>query len=205
MLDRYAIKIIKAPLALSATLLDKLGLSANQITISGFILGLAAVPLLALQQYQLALVFILLNRLFDGLDGALARRQGCSDFGGYLDIVCDFIFYSAVVLGFALANPAENALAASILIFSFMGTGSSFLSFAIMAAKRQIESTVYPHKSLYYLGGLTEGTETIGCFILFCLFPEHFQLIALVFASLCGLTTITRILAAKATFTTEKS
>jgi len=205
MLDPYAIKIIKAPLALGATLLDKLGLSANQVTLSGFLLGLAAVPLLAFQQYQLALIVILLNRLFDGLDGALARRQGCSDFGGYLDIVCDFIFYSAVVVGFALANPAENALAASILIFSFMGTGSSFLSFAVMAAKRQIESTVYPHKSLYYLGGLTEGTETIGCFILFCLFPEHFSLIALVFAALCGLTTITRILAAKTTFTASNS
>jgi phosphatidylglycerophosphate synthase len=201
MLDPYAIKIIKAPLALGATLLDKLGLSANQVTLSGFLLGLAAVPLLAFQQYQLALIVILLNRLFDGLDGALARRQGCSDFGGYLDIVCDFIFYSAVVVGFALANPAENALAASILICSFMGTGSSFLSFAIMAAKRQIESTVYPHKSLYYLGGLTEGSETIACFVLFCLFPEHFQLIALIFAALCGLTTLTRILAAKATFT----
>ncbi len=205
MLDPYAIKVIKAPLAFSATLLDKLGLSANQITLSGFLIGLAAVPLLAFQQYQIALIAILLNRLFDGLDGALARRQGCSDFGGYLDIVCDFIFYSAIVVGFALAKPSENALAASILIFSFMGTGSSFLSFAVMAAKRQIESTVYPHKSLYYLGGLTEGTETISCFILFCLFPEHFSLIALVFSALCGLTTITRILAAKATFTTSNS
>ncbi|MEE1673082.1 CDP-alcohol phosphatidyltransferase family protein [Agarivorans aestuarii] len=205
MLDRYAIKVIKAPLDYSAKQLDNAGLSANQVTLIGFFIGLSAIPFLAFQQYHVALALILLNRTFDGLDGALARRQGCSDFGGYLDIVCDFIFYSGIVLGFALASPEQNAVAANVLIWTFMGTGSSFLTFAIMAAKRNIDNTVYPHKSLYYLGGLTEGTETIATFVLFCLFPQHFAMLALIFAALCSVTTVTRILAAKATFADDKA
>jgi len=142
----------------------------------------------------LALVCILLNRLGDGLDGALARMTGASDAGGFLDIVLDFIFYSLVVLGFAVASPEVNSLAAAFLLFSFVGTGSSFLAFAIMAEKRGIENIVYPHKRIYYLTGLAEGTETFLFFILFCIFPASFPLLASVFAFICLLTTLTRVI-----------
>ncbi|MGR5147220.1 CDP-alcohol phosphatidyltransferase family protein [Photobacterium alginatilyticum] len=193
MLDRYAIKVIRWPLQTFSALPDKLGITANQITIVGFILGLMALPALMLQEYYWALAFILLNRIFDGLDGAVARRQGISDCGGFLDITFDFLFYSMVPFGFVLANPEANAVAGAFLIFSFIGTGSSFLAFAIMASKRNIESPVYKQKSLYYIGGLTEGTETIGCFVLFCLLPQHFAVIAWIFGTLCWITTTTRI------------
>lgn len=92
-----------------------------------------------------------------------------------------------------LADPNNNAIAGAFLIYSFIGTGSSFLAFAIMAGKRNIESPVYKQKSLYYIGGLTEGTETIACFILFCLFPSYFSIIAWIFGALCWVTTATRI------------
>ncbi len=193
MLDRYAIKIIKWPLKTLAALPDKLGISANQVTITGFIIGLFTLPALAFQRYDLALVFIVINRLLDGLDGAIARRQGITDCGGFLDITLDFIFYSLVPFGFVLADPNNNAIAGAFLIYSFIGTGSSFLAFAIMAGKRNIESPVYKQKSLYYIGGLTEGTETIACFILFCLFPSYFSMIAWIFGALCWVTTATRI------------
>ena len=88
---------------------------------------------------MIALLLILLNRVADGVDGAIARRLGSTDLGGYLDILCDFIFYAAVPLGFALARP-ENGAAAAFLIFSFVGTGSSFLAYAAIAAKRGLES-----------------------------------------------------------------
>ena len=91
-----------------------------------------------------------------------------------------------------LSDPA-NALAAATLLFAFMGTGSSFLAFAIMAGKRGIESPVYHHKSLYYLGGLTEGSETIALFVLMCLWPAAFVPLAYGFALLCAITTLTRI------------
>lgn len=193
MLDRYAIKIIKWPLKTLAALPDKLGISANQVTITGFIIGLFTLPALAFQRYDLALIFIVINRLLDGLDGAIARRQGITDCGGFLDITLDFIFYSLVPFGFVLADPSNNAIAGAFLIYSFIGTGSSFLAFAIMAGKRNIESPVYKQKSLYYIGGLTEGTETIACFVLFCLFPSYFSIISWIFGALCWVTTATRI------------
>ncbi|MEC6906986.1 CDP-alcohol phosphatidyltransferase family protein [Photobacterium piscicola] len=193
MLDRYSITLIRQPLTRLAALPDSYGISANKITLMGFVIGLFALPALAFEHYGLALLFIVINRLFDGLDGAVARRQGITDCGGFLDITLDFLFYSLVPFGFVLADPQHNAVAGAFLIFSFIGTGSSFLAFAIMAGKRNIESPVYKHKSLYYIGGLTEGTETIACFILFCLFPQQFATIAWIFGSLCWITTTTRI------------
>jgi phosphatidylglycerophosphate synthase len=138
---------------------------------------------------------LLANRLADGIDGALARRTGATDLGGYLDIVLDFIIYSGCAFAFALAQP-ENALAAAFLIFSFMGTGSSFLAFAIFAAKRKLDGEAATNKSFYYLGGITEGTETILLFVIILLFPSWFPITAYVYGALCWLTTIGRIGAA---------
>ncbi|MCE0556952.1 MULTISPECIES: CDP-alcohol phosphatidyltransferase family protein [unclassified Motilimonas] len=193
MLDKYALKIINPLTQLSAQQLDKVGLSANQVSLIGFILGLIAVPLLALQYYLPALFFIALNRIADGLDGALARRHGATSAGAFLDISCDFIFYSAIVLGFALANPNENSIAATTLILSFMATGSTFLAFAILAQKHQLENIEYPSKGFYYIGGITEGTETILLFLVCCLLPQHFSIIAYGFASLCFITAAIRL------------
>ncbi|MFM4963083.1 CDP-alcohol phosphatidyltransferase family protein [Aeromonas bivalvium] len=193
MLDRYAIVLIRRPLNALASPMARLGVSANQISITGFVIGMLSLPLLALGQFEAALVCILLNRIMDGLDGAIARLKGITDCGGFLDITLDFIFYAAVVLGFALADPANHALAAATLLFAFMGTGSSFLAFAIMAGKRGIENPVYHHKSLYYLGGLTEGSETIGVFVLMCLWPHWFAPLAYGFAALCLITVLTRL------------
>ncbi|MUJ20006.1 CDP-alcohol phosphatidyltransferase family protein [Aliivibrio fischeri] len=193
MLDSFSIKVIRWPLAQSAKLVNKLGVTANQTTLFGFVLGCLAFPALIAEQYLLALVFIVLNRICDGLDGALARIQGITDAGGFLDISLDFLFYSLIPFGFVLANPDQNAIAGAFLIFSFVGTGSSFLAFAIMASKQGIDNPVYKHKSLYYMSGLTEGTETIACFIAFCLFPTHFAIIAYVFGAACWFTTFTRI------------
>ncbi|MDE1340537.1 CDP-alcohol phosphatidyltransferase family protein [Vibrio aestuarianus] len=193
MLDRLSIKVIRAPLTLGARLLNKCGITANQTTVFGFIVGCFALPALVTEQYLWALLLIVLNRICDGLDGALARIQGITDSGGFLDISLDFLFYSLIPFGFVLANPEQNAVAGAFLIFSFIGTGSSFLAFAVMAGKRGIENPVYKHKSLYYMSGLTEGTETIACFIAFCLLPSHFSMLAYLFGAACWFTTATRI------------
>ena len=199
MLDAYARRIIDPPLDRIGRRLAAAGVSANGITLAGFAVGLLAIPCLAAQRYEAALAAILLNRLADGLDGAVARRTRLSDLGGYLDIVCDFVFYAAVPFGFALARP-ENAVPAAFLIFSFAGTGSSFLAFAILAAKRNLTTAAQGRKSLYYLGGLTEGTETIALFIAICLFPAWFPALAYLFGALCWLTTATRMLSARRSF-----
>lgn len=195
MLDTLFIKTLKHPLRLTAVVIDKLGVKANWITLLGFVMGMMVLPALYFGNTSLALVFVIINRVMDGLDGAVARLQGPTDLGGYLDITLDFIFYSAVIFGFALMNPVDNALAASFLIFSFMGTGSSFLAFAIMAEKRKIERLEYGHKSLYFLGGLAEGTETIAFLVLICLLPSYFAVMAYLFGVICWITTATRIYA----------
>ena len=105
------------------------------------------------------------------------------------------MFYGLFPLGFALYDPATNALPAAVLIASFIGTGSSFLAFSIIAEKRGITSDQYPTKGIYYLGGLTEGFETIALFVAMCLFPFAFPWLAYVFAGLCFVTTLTRWLA----------
>ncbi|GLQ05607.1 CDP-alcohol phosphatidyltransferase family protein [Sneathiella chinensis] len=199
MLDSAIRYVIDPPLNKAGERIAALGISANMVTVTGFLIGMLAVPFLAFESYWTALVLILVNRLFDGLDGAVARKTLLTDFGGYLDIVCDFIFYSAVLVGFALARP-ENALAAVFLVFSFMGTASTFLAYAVMAEKHKITTEIRGAKSLYYLGGLTEGTETIIAFVLFCLFPDLFTVIAVIFGALCWVTTGTRIFAAWRTF-----
>lgn len=155
-------------------------------------LGLTVIPALAFHLYVLAIVIIAINRVADGLDGAIARDRGITDVGGYLDIVLDFIFYSAVIFGFCLALP-DQAIYGAFLIFSFIGTGTSFLTFSIFAAKRSLSTDIRGIKSIYYLGGLTEGFETNFTFLLMCLFPAWFWLIASIFGTLCWITTLTRI------------
>ncbi len=192
MLDRWTHAWVQAPLKQLAHKLQG-RVSSDQVTLTGFVVGICSLPALALHWYIPALVCILINRIMDGLDGALARLNGTTDAGGFLDITLDFVFYAAVVLGFALANPESNALAASFLLFSFLGTCSSFLAFAIMAEKRHIARIQFSNKSLYYLGGLTEGTETILFYTAICLWPQLFSPLALGFGGLCLITAATRI------------
>ena len=175
-------------------LMHKRGITADQLTVVGFLVGLLAVPLLAFEMWYGALVAIALNRILDGLDGALARYANqSSSAGGFLDITLDFLFYAAIPLGFILANPEQNAIAGSLLLATFIGTGSSFLAFAIAAEKFKLEKPQFKYKSFYYLNGLTEGTETIALFIAFCIWPQHFAVMASIFAIACGITIFTRI------------
>jgi phosphatidylglycerophosphate synthase len=165
------------------------GITADEVTVTGFGIGLLAIPALWGGLFWLALLLLLANRIADGLDGALARLQGPTDRGAFLDIALDFAFYALIPLGFAVHDPAANALPAAILIASFVGTGSSFLAFAVIAARRGLTAPRFPRKGLYYLGGLTEGAETIAVFAAMCLWPAAFPALALVFAALCAVTT----------------
>ncbi|MGL5429860.1 MAG: CDP-alcohol phosphatidyltransferase family protein [Vibrio sp.] len=196
MFDRKILDLTKKPLDVIAQRLQKFGLNPNQITWCGFVFGMVAALLIAINQMYLAIIFILLNRLADGLDGAMARQSNPTDCGAFLDITLDFLFYSAIPVAFAFNDPTANALPAVVLIYSFIGTSCSFLAFAILAAKRGLNSSTYPRKGFYYLGGLTEASETIVVFILMCSIPYLFYLFSYGFAILCFITTVTRITAA---------
>ncbi|WP_115421071.1 CDP-alcohol phosphatidyltransferase family protein [Ensifer sp. M14] len=176
------------------------GISANAVTITGLALGLVAATLIVGQFYLAGAIFIIVSRLCDGLDGAVARATCKTDFGGFLDIVLDFVFYGAIPLGFILADPQANGLAGGFLLFSFYVNGSSFLAYAIMAEKRSMTTDVRGEKSLYFTTGLAEATETIAVFLAFCLFPAWFPVIATLFAVVCLYTALSRIVLARMRF-----
>lgn len=193
MLDRLATQLLQPPVTAVAKRLVRAGVGANSITVVGFLIGILAAVLIASGAYIAGAIALFASRICDALDGAVARQTQTTDAGGFLDITLDFLFYAAIPLAFAVANPGANALAAAVLLAAFVGTGSSFLAFAVIAAKRQLQSVQYPNKSFYFLGGLTEATETLAFFGAMCLWPQHFSVLAYVFASLCAITIATRI------------
>lgn len=200
MLDAAMRKIIDPPLKRLGSLVARTGITANALTLTGLAIGLFAALAIASNAFGLALVAVLLNRLLDGLDGAIARaRNNASAFGGYLDIVADFVLWAMLPVGFAFADPS-NALAATILLASFIASGTTFLAHAILAAKADEETEARGEKSFFHLGGLAEGTETIAFFVLVLLWPGAFVPLVLIFASLCCLTAIGRIVQTRALF-----
>lgn len=204
MLDPLMVRLIGPPINWAGRRLAQRGISANSVTVFGFLIGLGALPALAFNAPNLALVFVLLNRIADGLDGAIARATQKSDFGAYLDIVLDFIFYAAIALGFALLDP-NNALIVAILIASFVGTGASFLAYAVIAAKQGLETESRGKKSFFYSGGLAEGTETVVFFVLICAQPDWFVPAASVFIIMCWITVAMRINQARVAFGTDST
>lgn len=192
MIDTKVRQIIERPLNLMATRLIALGLSANHVTVIGFIIGLGAGVAIIEGAFLTALFLILLSRLCDGLDGTIARQLGVSDKGAFLDITFDFLFYGWIVLCFAFYD-GQNAVMAACLLFSFIGTGSSFLAYATIAEKAGIDPSVKGRKSIYYLGGLTEGTETITFLSALCIWPDYFGVMAGIFSLLCLVTVAIRI------------
>jgi phosphatidylglycerophosphate synthase len=194
MFDKALLKITKPIVDGIAKYLARRDVGADQLTFIGLGFGMLAALLIAFSNPLLAIVPIVLGRMCDGLDGAVARMTSTqTDRGAFLDIALDFVFYASVPLAFAIANPIHNALAGAVLLAAFVSTGTSFLAYATLAAKRGETSSDYPTKGIYYLGGLTEGSETIALFLACCIWPTQFPVLAYIYASLCALTTVTRL------------
>ena len=193
MLDRHLVPVLRPVLFRIAQALHERGVGADAMTLGGFAIGVAAVIAVVFGAPLAGLALLLLSRLVDGLDGELARIDGATDAGAFLDITLDFVFYALFPIGFALADPAANALPAAVLVASFVGTGASFLAFAGQADRRGIARMQFAYKGLSYIDGIAEGTETIVAFSLMCLFPSAFALVAWVFAALCLLTAVNRV------------
>jgi phosphatidylglycerophosphate synthase len=201
MLDGMIREVIDAPLNRGGRWLAARGASADAVTVVGLALGLAAAALVALGwSGAFVAALVLASRLADGLDGAVARARGKSDFGGYLDIVCDFTFYGAIPLAFVLLDPAANGVAGAFLLAAFYVNGATFLGYAILAAKHGMETRSRGEKSLYFTAGLLEGTETILFFLLIVLVPAIFVPAAWIFGALCLLTAAARLALAVRTF-----
>ncbi|UUP18074.1 CDP-alcohol phosphatidyltransferase family protein [Nitratireductor thuwali] len=196
MLDGWARRKLDPLLNRIAAGVARGGIGADAVTLAGCGIGLAAAALVAVGWFGIAFVLIVLSRLADGVDGAVARINGPTDLGGFLDIVLDFLFYGAVPLGFVLFDPAANGVAGAVLLFAFYVNGASFLTFAVMAEKRRLVSTARGSKSLFFTTGIAEAGETLAVFLLACLFPAWFPVLAYAFASITLYTALSRIVLA---------
>jgi len=196
MFDRNIQKFTQKPLMLFAKIILKY-ISANQMTLIGFIVGLLMCLFIYLELFFLAIFFLILNRVCDGLDGAMARLSVPTHLGAYLDIVLDFIIYSGFVLIFGLIE-TSNILISTLLLFSYVCTGTTFLAQAIFQPKldaldihEKVDTEI--SKGFLYTAGLVEGTETIIFMIICLLFPNLFFLFGSIFMILCLLTALSRI------------
>ncbi len=193
MLDKKAnlfLKPILIPICLN--LLKKKFLP-NHFTFIGLISGFFCFLFLSIGMVYIAFIFFILNRIFDGIDGTMARLSKPTDLGGYYDIVFDFFVYALVPFGFILFDQ-KNYLAMSFLLTSFIGTGSTFLATAWILEKNKSKKKQFLQKSFYYSHGLIEGTETIIIFSLMFIFYESANLIAWIFGTLCMITSFIRII-----------
>ena len=138
-------------------------------------MGVASAIALAGQAYGLGFILWFLNRLFDGLDGTLARSQGQkSDFGGYLDILIDFVVYALIPIGLVLGQPSEAAwLSLAMMLGVFYVNAASWMYLAAILEKRQYSQTGQM-TSVTMPAGLIGGTETIILYTFFMLFPSFF-------------------------------
>ena len=141
---------------------------------AGLLVGLLAAAALWQQQYALGFGLWFLNRVFDGLDGAVARQCGKqSDFGGYLDIIVDFVVYAAIPVGLAVGR-GETAvyLALIFLLSSFYINGASWMYLAAILEKRKLAHS-NRLTTIAMPTGLIGGVETIIFYTAFMFFPSY--------------------------------
>ena len=193
MFDRQIQKHTQKPLQYISKLFLKF-ISPNHMTLIGFGFGVLMCFSIIIVQYLIATIFLFLNRLSDGLDGSMARLQTPTPLGGYLDIVLDFLIYGGFVLSFGITEQ-NNTLLSMILLFCYIGTGSTFLAkAAILPSLNNQSLNEEMTKSFHYAVGLVEGTETIVFMVLCLLFPNLFIYLSSIFIILCLITIVFRII-----------
>ena len=193
MFDRQIQKYTQRPLQYIAKLFLKF-ISPNHMTLIGFSFGILMCLTIIIDQYLIAIIFLFLNRLSDGLDGTMARLQTPTPLGGYLDIVLDFLIYGGFVLSFGITEQ-NNTLLSMVLLFCYIGTGCTFLAkAAILPSLANQNFNEEIPKSFHYAVGLVEGTETIIFMFLCLLFPSLFIYLASIFIFLCLITIVFRII-----------
>lgn len=176
--------------------LDRAGVSALSLTGAGFAAGVAACAAAATSHWGAAVLLWLLNRLLDGLDGPVARRRGATELGGFLDIVADFTIYGGFVIAVGLARP-DARLACLVLLGAYYVSGTAFLALSSILERRgnrfEDLGVARDGRSLRFVAGLAEGTETVIVYVLIALLPAHAALIAWTFAAMVAITAMQRV------------
>ena len=205
-MDSTVRRLIDAPLARLAATVDRPGVTPDRLTVAGLVVGLGSAAAAAAQLWWVALVLWLLSRLADGLDGPLARRRSStaatadpaptSEAGGFLDITADFIVYGSTVVGVAIGvTEAYDApwWPFLLVLLAYYVNGTAFLAFSSIAERTG--RTIDDGRSLSFLGGLAEGTETIAVHSLWLLLPGLAWQIAVVWAAVVGISAAQRVVA----------
>jgi len=190
-LDAHMRRLVAPAVEATARRLHRGGVSPTAVTAVGFAAGVAACVAAAFAVWSLALALWLANRALDGLDGPLARLRGASDRGGFLDIAADFTVYGGFVLAVAIAEP-DARLACVALLVAYYVSGTAFLAWSSLAERRVL--TTGDERSLRFVGGLAEGTETIVVYVLFCLLPGSAETIAWAFTVIVAMTALQRVI-----------
>lgn len=168
----------------------RLGWTPNQVSVFGFVLALIASGAVALHLGWVALGVWWVSRLADGTDGIYARATGQeSDFGAYLDIVLDMAAYGAMVLGFAVAEPAYSTQWMAML-FLYTLCIASALALGAQEAKRHLPAR--DERGLRLGAGLAEGGETGIAYSLFLLFPNALPVTTWIWVAILLVTVVAR-------------
>jgi phosphatidylglycerophosphate synthase len=157
----------------------------NWISAIALAVGVVAAAAVWQQAYWLGLALWLLNRVLDGLDGVVARvHHKQSDFGGYLDLLLDFVVYLAVPVAFVAAQPTSfNLWAGLALLASFVMNAMSWTTLAAILEKRR-RATSDRLTTIEMPTGLVEGAETILLYSLWFLLPAYVGWMFLAMAAL---------------------
>ncbi len=141
-----------------------------------------------------------LSRLFDGLDGELARyRNRQSDLGAYLDLIGDMILYAAVVIAITAASESAPWAAATVLMASFYVNAAGWMFLSAVLVKREVnrkarrEHSERYNTSLPMPSGLIEGGESVVFVLIALLLDAQLAALYIVFASLTAITALQRI------------
>ncbi|MCB0091145.1 MAG: hypothetical protein KDE54_24800, partial [Caldilineaceae bacterium] len=116
-----------------------------------------------------------------------------SDFGGFLDLLLDFVIYLAIPLALTAANPTLlNMWACLALLSSYIINLLSWTTLSALLEKHKLQ-TSGRLTSIEMPTGLVEGAETIAFYTLFLLLPTHLAPLFLMMAVLVFFTASQRI------------
>ena len=181
-----------------ATLLR--GVPPNVLSLIALLLGLCAAVAAATGAWAAGLVLWLANRVTDGLDGTVARVAGRqTDFGGYLDILLDFIVYAAIPLGFAMQSTDRLVLVLAVALEGmFLVNACSWMYLSAVLEKRASGARVTGELTTVTMPpALVAGFETVVFFALFYLFPLKLPLLFGLMTTLVGLNVVQRLVWAR--------
>lgn len=165
MIDTYARKYAQPAIQRTARTFIKLGLSANQVTWTAFVVGVGSSVFVFLQRPVISLVLLWLSGYLDAVDGSMAREQRqMSAWGTVLDVTFDRIVELGIIVALAIRYPQAQLLLL-LLTAGIVFSMTVFLTVGALSEKKGM-------KSFYYQAGLAERTEGFILFSVMILFPH---------------------------------